>query len=509
MSASKHPSVGIDLGTTFSTVAHLDDAGRPQTLVNAEGDLLTPSLVLIDGEEIIVGKEALKAMGTESEMIAECAKRDIGRTAYRKVIGGHQFPPEVIEACVLKKLREDTARRIGEFNRCVITVPAFFDEVRRKATQEAGDMANLEVMDIINEPTAAAVSFGFRQGFLNPDGEAAQELRVLVYDLGGGTFDATLMEIKGNEFTAIATDGDVELGGRDWDQRLVDHVSEQFMIEFGDDPREDPDQAARLWRDCEDAKRTLSARKKASIACDYRGHAKKVEITREMFKELTHDLLDRTQFTTRQLLRTSGMDWGSIDRLLLIGGSSRMPMVRDMLQQLAGKAPDDSVSADEAVAHGAALHAGLLNSKLEGKDSPFRIKNINSHSLGVLATSRKTGRKQNVTLIPRNTPLPRTHKRVFRTQNANQKSVVVDIVEGESNSPDACTLIGKCVIDQLPASLPALSPVEVFFHYAENGRLNVTVHVPGTERQHKQEIQRPASLTPEQRTAWKEWIWKE
>lgn len=509
MSDSNEPIVGIDLGTTYSAVAHLDDTGRPITLVNGEGELLTPSLVLFDGDEIIVGKEALKALGTESELVAECAKRDIGRVAYRRPIGGHQFPPEVIEACILKKLKQDTERRLGKFKRCVITVPAFFDEVRRKATQDAGRIADLDVIDIINEPTSAAVAFGFRQGFLTPEGESTRDLRVLVYDLGGGTFDVTLMEIKGHDFVAVATDGDVELGGRDWDQRLVNHVAEQFKIEFGVDPLDDPDQAARLWRDCEDAKRTLSARKKTAVTCDYRGFTKKVEFTRDMFKELTHDLLDRTQFTTRQLLKTTGMDWGSIDRILLVGGSSRMPMVREMLHQLSGKEPDDSVSADEAVAHGAALRAGLLMATEAGRDGQFRIKNINSHSLGILATSRKTGRKQNVTLIPRNTPLPAVSKRIFKTQKAGQKTVDVEIVEGESSSPDACTSIGKCIIDQLPPNLPALSPVEVFFHYAENGRLSVTVHLPGTDRQKKQEIQRPSGLTPEQMAAWKTWLWKD
>ena len=167
MTKPNEPAVGIDLGTTYSAVAHIDETNRPVTLVNAEGDLLTPSVVLFDGPDIIVGKEAVKALGTESDHIAECAKRDMGRRAYRKAIEGQQYPPEVLEACVLKKLRDDAQRRIGDFSKVVITVPAFFDEVRRKGTQDAGSIAGLEVLDIINEPTAAAVSFGFRQGFLN------------------------------------------------------------------------------------------------------------------------------------------------------------------------------------------------------------------------------------------------------------------------------------------------------------------------------------------------------
>ena len=467
---------------------------------------MTPSVVLFDGPDIIVGKEAVKALGTESDHIAECAKRDMGRRAYRKAIEGQQYPPEVLEACVLKKLRDDAQRRIGDFTKVVITVPAFFDEVRRKGTQDAGTIAGLEVLDIINEPTAAAVSFGFRQGFLNTQGEATKDLRVLVYDLGGGTFDVTLMEIKGNQFVAVATDGDVELGGRDWHNRLIDHVSEQFMVKFGLDPREDPDTHARLWRDAEDAKRTLSARSKASIACDYKGQAIRVEITRELFKDLTHDLLDRTQFTMRQLLKATNLDWGSIDRVLLVGGSSRMPMVRECVRQLIGRDPDDSVSADEAVAHGAALRAGLLLAEQDGKKPGFTIKNVNSHSLGVIGIDRKTNRKQNVILIPRNTALPVTAKRTFKTQKAGQDSVVVTIVEGESTSPDACTLIGQAVIDNLPPNLPALSPVVVYYRYAENGRLSVTVSLPGTDRQVQQEITRENGLAREQIEAWRGWL---
>ena len=506
MNAPIPPAVGIDLGTTFSVVSHLDETGRPTTLVNAEGDLLTPSLVLFDGPDIVVGKEALKAIGTESQRIAECSKRDIGHRAYRKAIDGQLYPPEVVEACILKKLKEDTQRRIGPFTKVVITVPAFFDEVRRKATQDAGSIAGLEVIDIINEPTAAAVAYGFRHGFLNPQGEAHKPLKVLVYDLGGGTFDVTIMDIKGTEFSAVATDGDVELGGRDWDTRLINFVADQFALQYGVDPREDPDTHARLWRDCEDTKRTLSARTRSTVTCDYKGFALRMEITREMFEDMTRDLLDRTEFTTRQLLKTTGLDWGQIDRVLLVGGSSRLPMVREMLQRLTGRQADDSVSADEAVAHGAALHCALLLAQQAGRKPLFRIKNVNSHSLGVVGISRKTGRKENVSLIPRNTPLPAVAKKKFRTSEANQPSVVVTIVEGESVSPENCTLIGECRIDNLPPNLPALSQVEVAFQFAENGRLSVAVTLPGTNRSATHEIVRENGLSAEQIAAWRSWL---
>ena len=222
MTRSSIPAIGIDLGTTFSVVAKLDERGQPVTLVNAEGDRLTPSVVLFDGDDVVVGKEALKALATEADHVAECSKRDVGYRVFHKVLDGKQYPPEVIEAWILNKLRIDAAKQIGPFDKVVITVPAYFDEVRRKATQDAGYMAGFEVLDIINEPTAAAVAFGFQQGYLDDRGSSLAPQNILVYDLGGGTFDVTVMEIRGTEFNALATDGDVRLGGYDWDQRLVD-----------------------------------------------------------------------------------------------------------------------------------------------------------------------------------------------------------------------------------------------------------------------------------------------
>ncbi len=407
-------------------------------------------------------------------------KRYVGQQLFHKDLDGRQYPPEVLQAFILRKLAADARRQIGHFTKVVITVPAYFDEVRRKSTQDAGYIAGLDVIDIINEPTAAAVAYGFQQGFLNDQGQARQPQKVLVYDLGGGTFDVTIMQIAGDKFTTLATDGDVELGGRDWDNRLVDLAAEHFLQEHGLDPRNDPSAAMRLWRDCEDAKRTLSARSKALITCDFQGKSSRLEVTRDKFVEITADLLDRTRFTTRQTLQAAGLDWASIDRVLLVGGSSRMPMVRDLLRSLAGKEPEANVSADEAVAHGAALQASLLFAKGGAAGPKFRIKNVNSHSLGVIGADRQTNRKRIAVLIARNTALPIKARRTFKTQKAGQKSVLVQIVEGESPSPDGCVPIGRCAITDLPDSLPAHSPVIVEFQYAANGRLRVFVEVPAT-----------------------------
>ncbi len=502
----QYPAIGIDLGTTFSVISKLDEINRPQTLINAEGDKLTPSVVFFEGENVVVGKEAVKALATDAAAVAECAKRDLGNRFFHKSLDGRQLPPEALQAWVLNKLRVDAQRQIGDFKKAVVTVPAYFDEVRRKATMDAGYIAGLEVLDIINEPTAAAVAFGYQQGFMKPEHTNGDRKRILVYDLGGGTFDVTVMEIGGRDFNALATDGDVMLGGRDWDQRLVDYVVEEFIRKFGTDPREDANAHGRLWRECEDAKRTLSARTKVSIACDYRGNAVRVEVTRQQFQDMTKDLLDRTSFTTRQTLQAAGLEWTDIDRVLLVGGSSRMPAVLEMLRALSGKEPDCSVSPDEAVAHGAALHAGLILAFHQGKSPSFNIRNVNSHSLGVVANDARTKRPRNAILIPRNTPLPVVAKRVFRTHKAAQKSILVQIVEGESLSPDDCSQLGKCSVRELPDGLPTQTPIEVRFKYEENGRLTVNVQVEGTKKQLQHELQRENSMTQEQLDIWRKEI---
>lgn len=506
MTQRPYPAIGIDLGTTYSVAARLDDVDRPQTLINAEGDRLTPSVVLVEEGEAVVGKEAVKAMSREMERVAECAKRDVGQRMFHKSLGGRRYPPEAIEAWVLDKVRRDTRDQIGEYHKVVITVPAYFDEVRRKATQDAGYIAGFEVLDIINEPTAAAVAFGFQQGYLSADQNEGVPRRVLVYDLGGGTFDVTLMELKENDFVALATDGDVHLGGRDWDQRLVDCVAEDFIRKHAVDPREDSNVEGRLLRDCEEAKRTLSMRPRVSLCCEYRGKTVSKEITREEFEDMTLDLLDRTSFTARQTLQVAGFQWSDLDRILLVGGSTRMPAVRRMLHDLSGIEPDRSVSPDEAVSHGAALHAGLLLDRHQGRVPKFQIQNVNSHSLGVVARDSQTKETLNAVLIPRNTQLPAAEKRVFRTQKPGQRSVLVRIVEGEARDPDHCSQIGKCSIRDLPSGLEKNTPIEVGFRYRENGRLQVRVKVADTGKLLRHEILRDNSLSQEQMNGWRKYI---
>jgi molecular chaperone DnaK len=496
--------IGIDLGTTFSAIARLDAQGRPQTLYNTEGDRTTPSVILFEGEDVIVGKEALKAIATDAPQIAECAKRDIGRARFRHKVDGAEYRPEVLEAVILNKLRRDAVEQIGPFTNAVITAPAYFDEVRRKATQDAGYMAGLRVLDIINEPTAAAIAYAYEHGFLRSDASPTQMNRTfLVYDLGGGTFDVTVMRAEGTVFTTLATDGDAQLGGRDWDDRLLDLVAERFVQQQGDDFRSDEEAVARLRQLCEEAKRTLSAREKATVLCDYGGRAAKIEISRNEFEASTADLLDRTRFTAQQTLKAAGLNWNEIDTVLAVGGSTRMPMVGRMLKKLTDHEPDSSISPDEAVAHGAALHAGQIIRRAHGEKPAFLVRNVNSHSLGVVGVDPRTRRPRNGILIPRNTPLPVLARRRFKTKDDGQESIVVLIVEGENRDPDACTMLGRCVVKHLPPNLPAKTEVNVDFRYKENGRLKIKVSVPGVNAEVCTELVRENAILHNELKAWR------
>ncbi len=480
------PPVGIDLGTTYSVIAYVDETGRPLTISNEAGDLLTPSAVSLDDGEIIVGKEAVKQAVFDPDVFADGFKRDIGRSRFRRPIARRQVPPEVLSAFVLRRLKQDAERRLGTIENVVITVPAFFDETRRRATQEAGRIAGLNVIDIINEPTAAAVAFGYLS--------STRKEQILVYDLGGGTFDVTVLQIDGNTFRTLATDGDVQLGGRDFDERLVNHVAEKFIAAHGSDPRRDPHDVAQLWQNAQDAKHTLSTRASVSIPCFHQGIKMRVDLTRGEFENLTADLLDRTATTTQLVLRQARLTWDQIDRILLVGGASRMPMIAAMLEQAAGKLPDRSLSPDEAVAHGAALYAARLSPESVNLPSEFELINVNSHSLGIIGLDQREKRHRNIVIIPKNTPLPCKVVRGFATARDNQSSVRVVVVEGESERPEHCIELGMCVVRNLPPGLPKGTKIEVEYSYATNGRISVRARVPQARQSAAVDLQYDAAL---------------
>lgn len=488
--------VGIDLGTTFSAVSFLDDSGTTTMLRNAEGDLLTPSVVLFGEHELAVGKDARNVAALNPELVAEWVKRDMGAPYYSRPIHGQYLPPEVIEACILRKIRGDIHRALGSDVAAVITVPAYFDEPRRKATADAGEMAGLRVLDIVNEPTAAALAFGEALGYLDARGATKPDMTILVYDLGGGTFDVTLLRLTPGRVETLATDGDVQLGGHDWDLRLVDYAAAAFQQAHGIDPRHDARAMNRLLAAAIDTKHALSARNRALLPLEYQGKTLELEITRERFAELSADLLERTAYTTRQLLADAKVGPGDVSRVLLVGGSTRMPMVAEMLRALLGQEPERTVNPDEAVARGAALYAGYLLAKAGvAPAAAFEVRDVNSHSLGVEGIDPDTMRRVNVVLIPRNTALPAMRTERFTTKSDNQTSIAVQVLEGESSLPGECTAIGRTVIRDLQAGLPKGWPVEVTFEYGTNGRLSVRAVVAGTDHAASLELERAVGLS--------------
>ena len=500
------PAIGIDLGTTYSVVAHVDNHGRPTSIPNAVGEIITPSVVLVDDTGPIVGKEAVMAAAMEPEKIADCAKRDMGSRFYRRKVNGEFLPPEVISSLILRALKADAERKLGPIRNAVITVPAYFDEARRQATVDAGKLAGLHVLDILNEPTAAAIAYGYQLGFLDPLGHSTSDkpLRVLVYDLGGGTFDVTIVEIQGNSFKALATDGDNALGGKDWDEVIVKYAAEQFIAQHREDPRDNPSSFQELWLNAETAKKTLTERPKASMFVSHLGTRIKAEISRLQFEESTAALLGRTRTTTEIVVRQAGLSWAAIDKVLLVGGSTRMPQVVRMLEELTGKPPERSVAVDEAVAHGAALYANLLMKQMDPAAGPaqFSITNINSHSLGIVGVDTQTGRRRNQILIPKNTPLPHTVTKVFKTQKQGQSNVVIRVVEGESERPEACIQVGVCTITALPTNLPAGTPVQVSYSYQSSGQLEVKGQVAGHKSEGVTIFQRANALSRDQMDMW-------
>lgn len=502
--ACTHP-VGIDLGTTQSVAAYVTSDGSTEVLQNSEGESLTPSVVLIDEGRAVVGKRALEASVDLSGQVAECAKRDMGLSSYSKTVGNRLIPPEVIQGFILRKLRQDIILRLGDNFQAVVAVPAYFDERRRQATVNAAKMSGIEVLDIVNEPTAAALAFGQALGYLSASGAAKKKMNVLVYDLGGGTFDVTVVQLEGSSVTTLATDGDVRLGGYDWDLRLVEFAKKAFLETYPDSKPFDEAFDFNLRRSVERIKHKLSEVATETAVIEHEGRILTIEFSRRQFEELTADLLERTAFTTRQTLREASRNWSDIDRLLLVGGSTRMPMVRQMLSDLSGLSPDTTIHPDEAVARGAAVFA---HTKMREKGSSpgttgLKITDVVSHSLGIEGIDERTLRKENVSLIPRNCPLPKEVVREFVTKEEDQKNVLVRLLEGESRQPEYCSELGRATIKNLPDGLPKGTKINVAYRLDSNGRLSVNALMPDIGSAAKIELQRLNSLSNSRIDRWK------
>ena len=501
-------TVGIDLGTTFSSIAQLDNEGVPAAVKNIDDRPITPSVVLLGDEgHVVVGPSTERISLEDPSKVVEAIKREMGNKAFYVVYQGKKLSPEFLSALILKKLKQDAEHRIGPIANAVITVPYYFNDVRRKATQDAGKICGLNVIDIINEPTAATLAFAWTKGELGRTDLKGVEKTILVYDLGGGTFDVTVVRYTPTQFRVLATDGDVMLGGLDWSRRIVDHVSEQFSQKFGVDPREDPHAVQTMTQECEEAKLALSQRAQVPVSVYYKGNTLTVSLTRGDFERMTADLLQRTRDTTELVLEQSGIDGpGALDHVILAGGSTHMPAVEQMLVEVCKQGPARDVDPEAAVAQGAAIHAAILEAKATGGESRMakaiinrlravETSDVNSHSLGVKITDPEDKtRKINHIMIPRNTQIPFNIKQQFATNVANQRRVHVNILEGEVKDPEACTLIGDFRIVDLPPDLPAGSPIEITYSYDANGRISVTAVEVTANRAAAIEIERDSGL---------------
>jgi molecular chaperone DnaK len=521
--------VGIDLGTTFSAIASLDDHGQPITLPNRDGEMLTPSAVLLlDDGTAVVGQAALDVALEQPDRVATLIKRRMGHPTFGRPVAGREFRPETLSAIILRKLVQDAELRIGPVSRAVITVPAYFDDTRRKATKDAGRIAGLDVLDILDEPTAAALAYSLQQpppfsppkmggdkGGGTPPALPQDQRTVLVYDLGGGTFDVTLVRLSHQRFQTLAIEGDVRLGGKDWDDRIVDHVAALFKRQAGIDPRSDPQALVNLSSAAERAKRTLSKLPQTTLTCMHAGQVLTVPLARAEFESLTRDLLVRTRLTTQQLLRQAGLTWEQVDRVLLVGGSTHMPMTKQMLQELTGKVPDNSLAVSEVVARGAALHAGITAA--HRRDSRLHLDpaasaalgqvveiNVNAHGLGIEV--KQSEDRVNDVLVPKNTQLPTAASRVYYTVAEGQSKVRVKVLQGEARQPDACISIGECWIEGLPPGLPRKSPVQVRYGVGSNGLIDVMALDMTSGRMARTTIHRSSGLSEEEIAREAAWV---
>lgn len=525
MSDREETIFGIDLGTTYSCIAYIDKYGEAVVIRNKENNLTTPSVVLFEDENRIVGDEAKKMAKVSPDSVVEMVKRHMGEAFWRYSYNGVDYTAEEISSYILRKLAVDTEENLGiPVKDVVITCPAYFGISQREATAHAGRIAGFNVLEVINEPTAAAINYGLQK---------EQDQVVLVYDLGGGTFDVTVIEIKGGVITVIATGGDFNLGGRNWDEAIVNYLADQWRMETGsyDDPRGSLDTLQELWKKAEEAKFSLTARTETSVSVVHAGMPVKVMLSREKFNELTADLLLRTVIYTQDTIaKAHDAGYSTIDQVLLVGASTKMPQVKERLEQ-DFHMPLKVFEPDTAVAKGAALYGQklLIDKKINsavgsmigttfdeddmGAVSPSimqkaeervandlglrlgtvqqyhraKITNVASHSFGVVVIKdSNTERERDVisNLVVVNQSLPASQTKRYGTREPDQDIVELRIMEttetDETVEQDRYTdeaEIGNAVL-KLPPNLPEGSPVDVTFELDRQGRLHVIGREP-------------------------------
>lgn len=471
---------GIDLGTTFSALARLNGIGRPEIVPNSEGERITPSVVYFDEEEagaIRVGLEALNCRQLNPDRAVRWIKRHMGDTAWKKKVDGRDWTPEEVSSLILKKLRQDGSVENGDIKDVVISVPAHFDEARRKATMNAGTLAGLNVIGIVNEPVAAALYYATTQSVSG---------RVMVYDLGGGTFDVTILDVDGKNMNIVCSQGDHALGGVDFDKKVLELFESLYRAEYKTELIESDQDRARYEDEAEDLKKTLSRRPSARKILYGPSGSLRIEVTRQQFEKTIEPLFARTEMLIEVALEEAKCNVGDINKVLLVGGSTRIPMVIERLTKKFGFAPDNAVNVDECVALGAAIHAGLTlmrdnpQNVSQGVAAGLRdvqLKDVCNHSYGTLCAplDEETGKHivRNTIILKKNTPLPCESTQTFYTMAEGQTELQVTVTQGEDESPEYVNRIATETFE-LPPHRPANRPIQVRYSYDVNQRMHCT-----------------------------------